>query len=66
MLRSFRIAGMAVFDWMATLIVAVIVSFYTRYSTLAIFTALILISIPLHYVFGVDTVSNRFLGIRLR
>lgn len=61
-LRSFRIANMAIFDWVATIIGALVVSIYFNYSFLIILLILLLISIGLHLIFNVKTYTNYYLG----
>lgn len=70
-LRSYKIPhtnGMVLFDWLATLIGAIILAnFYgkTFSSYLIIFIFLIIISIPIHYIFDIPTVTNYYLGISM-
>jgi type IV secretory pathway VirB3-like protein len=62
-LRSYRIFGMALFDWVATLIAAALLSMWIRVPALEVLVVLLLASIFLHVVFGIRTVTNYFLGL---
>jgi hypothetical protein len=66
--RDYRIAGMAIFDWVATMIAAYgIVRFYgvrphnAIVAFIAVFVILVLISVPLHKLFRVDSVLANYL-----
>lgn len=61
-LRSFRIANMAIFDWVATILGALVVSIYFNYSFIIILLVLLLVSIGLHLIFNVKTYTNYYLG----
>lgn len=71
-IRDYRIAGMAIFDWVATMIAAYGIAYgmsqpYGRspYNTIVvwfvIFVILVLLSIPLHRLFRVDSVLTNYL-----
>jgi len=62
-LRSYRIAHMAVFDWMATIISAYLLATLMGYSFIITLFILLLISIPLHIIFGIHTYTNYYLGL---
>jgi hypothetical protein len=62
-LRSFRIAKMAIFDWVATIIGAAVVSYWKGWNFIVVLIILLVISIPLHIVFGVRTYTNYYLGL---
>jgi hypothetical protein len=61
-LRSFRIARMSVFDWAATVIGAVVTARYFGFNMLLTLLILLIISIPLHRLFGVKTFTNYYIG----
>lgn len=67
-LRGPKIMNMSIFDWTATFIVAVIIS-YVIYKKIdfmdiiKIFIVLIIIAILTHYFFGIPTMLNYYLGL---
>ncbi len=80
-LRSYRIAGMAIFDWVATIISAYILfiighrhGYWRAYNwfdqaltCLIILFILVVLSIPLHRLFHVDSVlTNALLGSEIQ
>jgi hypothetical protein len=62
-LRSFRIANMAVFDWVMTFVAAAAIGLWMGWPIMVIFVILLLISIPVHILFGVHTYTNYYLGL---
>lgn len=61
-LHSYRIFNIAIVDLLATLLLAIIIGLITKKHVLIIFTILILISIPIHKLFCVDsTIQKLFL-----
>ena len=74
-IRDYRIAGMAIFDWVATMIAAYGIAYGIPhfmphfmpqpYNTIVvwfvIFVILVLLSIPLHRLFRVDSVLTNYL-----
>lgn len=62
-LRQYRIFGMAIFDWVATIIGALLISRATGTCVAATFIILIVIAIIAHVAFGVPTMLNVYLGL---
>ena len=64
-IRSYRIWGMAIFDWVLTLIGAYILNWYVfpreRYWKVLILT--VFIGIVTHRVMGIPTMFNYYLGV---
>jgi hypothetical protein len=61
--HSLRLFNIAVVDLGLTLVVAYILSIYTRYSFLSWTVILILLSLPIHYLFCVRTTLTVLLGL---
>lgn len=62
-LRGPKIADFVIFDWVATIASAMLVSHFVKYDTFMILIILLIISIILHYILDVDTKTNWLLGI---
>lgn len=62
-LRSFRIAKMAIFDWVLTIIGAYILAIFMNWNFLLTLIILLLLSIPIHILFNVKTYTNYYLGV---
>lgn len=65
-LRGPKFADMAIFDWVATGLVAAALGAATGSgvcSTIVIFIILILIAIVVHYAFNIPTMLNAYLGL---
>ncbi len=65
-LRSYRIARMAIFDWVATIVAAVLVAWWSGYNWLAVLIVLLIASVVLHIAFGVRTWTNYYIGVDSR
>lgn len=61
-LRSFRIANMAIFDWVATILGALAVSAYFHYNFVIVLLILLIVSIVLHKLLDVKTYTNYYIG----
>jgi len=64
-LRKYNIPGthFVAFDWIATIIGAKLAANYFGYSFVNVLIILLIISVALHKVFNVDTVTNYYLGV---
>lgn len=62
-LRTPRIAGFVVFDWTATIIGAIGVAYYYKINFIVTLLVLLIISVPLHVIFHVNTRTNEILGL---
>lgn len=54
-----RIFGVAAVDLLLTALVALVISFYSRFSFLVVFVALMFLGVVAHWIFGVDTALNK-------
>lgn len=61
--HAHRIYGYALVDTLATVLVALIITLFTKYNFIAVFTALFILGEFLHYIFGVQTAVLTDLGI---
>lgn len=64
-LRGPKIADMAAFDWIATAAVAAALGYASKNECVgvAVFILLIIVAILLHYVLGIPTMLNAYLGL---
>lgn len=62
-LRKPKIADFVIFDWIATILSAYVISSFTDYNFIIVLIILLIISVILHIVFKVDTKTNYLLGI---
>lgn len=64
-LRNPKIFGMAIFDWIATFVTAMIIAviFKRPKLTLPVFMGLTVLAIVVHIVFKVPTMLNYYLGL---
>jgi hypothetical protein len=62
-LRGPKIDDFVIFDWVATIITAVGLNLMIGFNVFVIFLVLIIISIGLHFILGIDTKTNYLLGI---
>jgi hypothetical protein len=63
-LRSVHIMDMAVFDWLATMIGAIVLaSVFSSEHVVGIFILLIVTAIVAHWAFGIPTMLNAYLGL---
>ena len=60
-IHSFRILNIAIVDLFLTILLAYIISKYTRYNFFIIFSGLILLGIILHRIFCVNTTINKLI-----
>ena len=65
-LRGPKVLGMAAFDLLGTLAVAAAVSTRTKKPVLHSFAALMVIAIGVHYLFGINTQLNSYIGLNKR
>jgi hypothetical protein len=64
--RSYKIPGtkgMVFFDWAATVLLALVISSAGGFGFVLVLCLLLLLSVLLHVVFHVDTVTNYHLGL---
>lgn len=59
--HSYRFMGVAIVDVILTLIGAIIISYYTKYSFFIVATILFILGIILHRIFCVRTEVDKFL-----
>ncbi|MGL5934749.1 MAG: hypothetical protein ACRCZI_03900 [Cetobacterium sp.] len=62
-LRKPKILDFVIFDWVATILSAHVVSSFTDYNFIIVLIILLIISVILHVVFKIDTKTNYLLGI---
>jgi hypothetical protein len=62
-LREPKIAGFVIFDYAATFLSAVILSYTFNIEYLSVLVVLLLLSIILHIVFNIPTETNYYLGL---
>lgn len=55
--------GMVLLDWSMTILGAILVAKKINVSFVLVISILLLLSIGLHYLFGIDTVTNYYLGL---
>ena len=60
-LRSYKIVDTAIFDYIGTIIVAIILCYYTHIPVTLLTIILLVLSIPFHYLFHVPTSSTKYL-----
>ena len=60
-LRSYKIVDTAIFDYIGTIIVAIILCYYTHIPVTILTIILLILSIPFHYLFHVSTSSTKYL-----
>ena len=61
--HAHRIFGYALVDTLATVLAALIITLFTEYSFIVVFTVLFILGEYLHYIFGVQTTVLTNLGI---
>lgn len=62
-LRGPKIANFVIFDWVSTIISAIIIQQVFDANVFMVFIILIILSIFLHIIFKVDTQTNYLLGL---
>lgn len=62
-LREYRIFGMAIFDWVATMAGALLLSRITKTCFISSFIILTMLAIVIHAAFGIPTMLNVYLGL---
>ncbi len=62
-LREPKVFGFVLFDWISTILGALIIANYLQYNFMATLIVLLVISIYLHWYFDVPTLTNYYLGI---
>ena len=62
-LRTPRLYGFVIFDWSATIVGAAAVAYYFNYNFIVTLIILLILSIGLHVMFGIDTKTNAILGL---
>lgn len=70
-LRKPKVFGMAIFDWVLTLIAAILLSRfvfgdYGLLKVLALFILLVILAIAVHHILGINTPLSRYLGLAAR
>jgi hypothetical protein len=58
-LRSFRVSGIALFDFLLTFLVAVILSYFIDVNIWILFTMLIVVAEIIHLSLGIDTTVTK-------
>lgn len=61
--HSYRVFGIAAVDLVLTILVAVLISWYTRKNVVVVFAILMILAIFLHWLFCVKTRINGWLGL---
>jgi hypothetical protein len=62
-LRQYRIAKMAIFDWVMTVVGALIIAGIFKLNALIVLIILLVASIPIHMAAGIKTNTNYYLGL---
>ncbi len=62
-LRGPKLFGFVLFDWISTIIGALLLANYLKYDFLIVLIVLLVISIYLHWYFDTPTLTNYYLGI---
>lgn len=62
--HSTRIFGLALYDILATIVLAVIVSYFFKVSVIKSFIGLFILGEILHYLFGSNTAFLQMIGIK--
>jgi hypothetical protein len=62
-LRQYRVAKMAVFDWVMTVLGAIIIAGIFKWNALIVLIVLLIVSIPIHMLANVKTYTNYYLGL---
>ena len=60
-IRSYKIVDTAIFDYIGTIIVAIILCYYTHIPVTILTIILFVLSIPFHYLFHIPTSSTKYL-----
>ena len=58
-IHSYRLFGIAIFDLLLTIIIAIAISWWLKIHFLLVFVALMLLGIVLHRLFCVNTTVNK-------
>jgi hypothetical protein len=62
-LREPKLFGFVLFDWISTIIGALLLANYLDYDFWVVLITLLIISIYLHWYFNTPTLTNYYLGI---
>ena len=62
-IRTYRIFGMAIFDWIATMLGALLISRVIGTCFAGTFIVLIIVAIIVHAAIGIPTMLNVYLGL---
>jgi len=63
-IHKYRLLDTAMVDYILTIISAIVIAFFTKIPLVFITVLLFIISIFLHYLFGINTVTNQYLGLK--
>jgi hypothetical protein len=63
--HSWKIGGTAMVDYLLTIIGSIIISYYTNYPLVLVTIFFLLLGIFLHYLFGVNTKTIKYFGLKL-
>lgn len=63
--HKFHLGNVAIFDFILTLLGAVIVSYFTEIPISITIILSLLIAIFVHWLFGINTSVNKFLGLAI-
>lgn len=59
----FHVFGIAIFDLIGTILIAILLSYLFNFSALIIFIILMIIAVYLHYIFCVPTTFLKLIGL---
>lgn len=62
-LREPKLFGFVLFDWISTILAALLISHFTNINGFLILFILLALSVFLHYIFKIDTKTNYYLGL---
>lgn len=63
-IHKYRLLDTAMVDYILTIISAIVIAFFTKIPLVFITVLLFIVSIFLHYLFGINTVTNQYLGLK--
>lgn len=62
-LREPRLFGFVLFDWVSTIVGAACIAYYFKINFALTLIVLLILSIFLHVLFGINTKTNGYLGL---
>jgi hypothetical protein len=62
--HKYRLFGMAIVDWVLTIILALIIARWQQFSFIATLIVLFVVGQLLHFIFCVDTAFMKFIHLR--